>query len=59
MVRKVVCINPTGSTGYGSQFTRDIRNHWGSWPYKGAFIYCDFNLAVKTYIINGRLDGWS
>jgi dipeptidyl aminopeptidase/acylaminoacyl peptidase len=31
----VVSINPTGSTGYGSEFTRAILRNWGSLPYQG------------------------
>jgi pre-mRNA-splicing helicase BRR2 len=30
----VVCPNPTGSTGYGQDFTDAIRNHWGGRPYE-------------------------
>ncbi|KIX02632.1 uncharacterized protein Z518_08574 [Rhinocladiella mackenziei CBS 650.93] len=29
----VVCPNPTGSTGYGQDFTDAIRNEWGGLPY--------------------------
>lgn len=30
----VVCPNPTGSTGYGQDFTDAIRNQWGGLPYE-------------------------
>ena len=30
----VVCPNPTGSTGYGQDFTDAIRNEWGGLPYE-------------------------
>lgn len=30
----VVCPNPTGSTGYGQDFTDAIRNQWGGRPYE-------------------------
>ncbi|KAK6338416.1 hypothetical protein TWF730_002478 [Orbilia blumenaviensis] len=30
----VVALNPTGSTGYGKQFTDRIQDHWGGRPFK-------------------------
>ncbi|KIW32945.1 uncharacterized protein PV07_04455 [Cladophialophora immunda] len=30
----VICPNPTGSTGYGQDFTDAIRNQWGGLPYE-------------------------
>lgn len=30
----VVAPNPTGSTGYGQEFTDSIQNNWGGDPYQ-------------------------
>jgi len=30
----VVAVNPTGSTGYGQEFTDRIQAHWGDRPFQ-------------------------
>jgi len=30
----VAAVNRHGSTGYGQQFTDDVSQHWGDWPYE-------------------------
>ena len=46
----VVSINPTGSTGYGSEFTRAILGNWGSLPYFGIKVSISlmFRLDERT-----------
>lgn len=44
----VITPNPTGSTGYGQEFTDAIRNSWGGLPYEDiskGFEYIKENLS--------------
>jgi acylaminoacyl-peptidase len=63
----VVSINPTGSTGYGAEFTRAILGNWGSLPYQGINRYffddidlingLDYVLAEYPFIDPSRVAG--
>lgn len=43
----VVAPNPTGSTGYGQNFTDAIQNNWGGAPYDDLVLTYDY--ILKTY----------
>ena len=45
-----VAINPTGSTGYGQEFTDRIQGHWGSRPYDDLVRGFDYALKTFSYI---------
>ena len=51
----VITINPTGSTGYGSQFTKDIMNEWGSLPFVDLMNGLDYAISQFKYIDSGRM----
>ncbi|KAK6517454.1 putative dipeptidyl-peptidase 5, variant 2 [Arthrobotrys megalospora] len=38
----VVALNPTGSTGYGKEFTDRIQDHWGGRPFKDLELGFDY-----------------
>lgn len=43
----VAMINPTGSTGYGQEFTDAINQNWGGRPYKD--LVAGYQFLLKTY----------
>ncbi|PLW23685.1 hypothetical protein PCANC_13648 [Puccinia coronata f. sp. avenae] len=43
----VAMINPTGSTGYGQEFTDSIREDWGGKPYRD--LVAGYEYLLKTY----------
>ncbi|KAH9443848.1 hypothetical protein MJO29_013718 [Puccinia striiformis f. sp. tritici] len=43
----VAMINPTGSTGYGQEFTDSINQDWGGKPYKD--LVAGYEYLLKTY----------
>ncbi|WVR06822.1 hypothetical protein IAU60_003858 [Kwoniella sp. DSM 27419] len=43
----VIAINPTGSTGYGQEFTDAIQNNWGGRPYKD--LLAGYHAALDLY----------
>lgn len=43
----VVAINPTGSTGYGQDFTDDIQYNWGGKPYKD--LVAGYHAVLEQY----------
>ena len=47
----VVCPNPTGSTGYGQDFTDAIRNQWGGLPYEDL-VKCMDHIEDKVECID-------
>lgn len=53
----VVSINPTGSTGYGAEFTKAIINNWGSYPYQDLMKGLDYVLDTYSYIDSERVAG--
>ena len=53
----VVSINPTGSTGYGAEFTKAIINNWGSYPYQDLMKGLDYVLDTYSFIDPERVAG--
>lgn len=43
----VVAVNPTGSTGYGQEFTDRIQRHWGSRPFRD--LLAGYRAALERY----------
>ena len=43
----VIMINPSGSTGYGQEFTDRIQNEWGGRPFKD--LLAGYRYALKRY----------
>ncbi|EIW65930.1 hypothetical protein TREMEDRAFT_70362 [Tremella mesenterica DSM 1558] len=43
----VVAVNPTGSTGYGQEFTERIKGEWGGKPYKDLLAV--YQNVLETY----------
>lgn len=43
----VVAVNPTGSTGYGQEFTDRIARHWGSRPFRDLLL--GYRAALEHY----------
>lgn len=56
----VAFCNPTGSTGYGQEFTRGISQDWGGRPYEDLMKVTDA-LAQQSYVDSTRMGamGWS
>ncbi|CAZ81186.1 unnamed protein product [Tuber melanosporum] len=53
----VVAINPTGSVGYGQDFTDAIKNNWGGSPYIDLMKGYDY--AIKNFLfIGGYMTNW-
>ncbi|MDR3626119.1 MAG: S9 family peptidase [Ignavibacteriaceae bacterium] len=46
----VVAPNPTGSTGYGQQFTNDVSRNWGGRPYEDLMKVYDYSIKNFNYI---------
>ncbi|KAI9024292.1 Alpha/Beta hydrolase protein [Phycomyces nitens] len=51
----VVAINPHGSTGYGQQFTDDINQNWGSYPFEDLQKGLDYVLDTNDFLDADRL----
>jgi dipeptidyl aminopeptidase/acylaminoacyl peptidase len=50
----VVCPNPTGSTGYGQEFTDAIQGQWGGLPYQDLVLGFDYLSKNQPYIDTDR-----
>ena len=50
----VVAINPTGSTGYGQDFTNAIAREWGGKPYKDLVAGLEYVKSVYKDMIDGE-----
>ncbi|OCL01809.1 dipeptidyl-peptidase-like protein V precursor [Glonium stellatum] len=50
----VICPNPTGSTGYGQDFTDAIQNQWGGLPYQDISQGFDWIRDNLPYVDTGR-----
>jgi len=46
----VIAPNPTGSTGYGQQFTNDVSKDWGGRPYEDLMKVYDYSLKNFKFI---------
>jgi len=46
----VICPNPTGSTGYGQDFTDAIRGQWGGLPYEDLVKGLDWIESNLNYV---------
>lgn len=46
----VIAPNPTGSTGYGQQFTNDVSRNWGGRPYDDLMKVYDYSVKNFNYI---------
>jgi len=46
----VIAPNPTGSTGYGQQFTNDVSRDWGGRPYEDLMKVYDYSLKNFKFI---------
>lgn len=51
----VVTINPTGSTGYGKDFTDKIQNNWGSYPYIDLVLGLEYCYKSFDFIDTERM----
>ncbi|KAK9465290.1 Alpha/Beta hydrolase protein [Lipomyces arxii] len=51
----VVTINPTGSTGYGKDFTDKIQNNWGSYPYIDLVLGLEYVVKEFGFIDTERM----
>ncbi|KAL2415538.1 putative dipeptidyl-peptidase 5 [Exophiala dermatitidis] len=50
----VICPNPTGSTGYGQEFTDAIRNQWGGLPYEDLVKGFEFIESELDFVDSSR-----
>jgi dipeptidyl aminopeptidase/acylaminoacyl peptidase len=46
----VIAPNPTGSTGYGQQFTNDVSRDWGGRPYQDLMKVYDYSLKNFKFL---------
>ncbi|KAK9449724.1 Alpha/Beta hydrolase protein [Limtongia smithiae] len=51
----VVTINPTGSTGYGKDFTDKIQNNWGSYPYIDLVLGLRYVIDMFEFVDTERM----
>ncbi|MCK6541378.1 S9 family peptidase [bacterium] len=51
----VVMVNPRGSTGYGQQFTDEIRMDWGGKPYEDLMKGMDYICSTYSFIDKDRI----
>ena len=50
-----VTINPTGSTGYGQEFTDRIQNQWGGYPFQDLVAGLQFVQEAYPEIDSSRM----
>jgi dipeptidyl aminopeptidase/acylaminoacyl peptidase len=48
----IVSVNPTGSTGYGQEFTDRIKEHWGDRPFQDLVMGYQAALDVFPEVSN-------